>query len=568
MDYSNAIGTSTSTDELATFLEGYRLTPAAYCVLVYDWIITLDDEVRQYLTYHLRQLHLYLGRIHVERQVELGSVIILVESLLAMSSGSAIFFFASLFCIFERLLRSCALSYTWFIWSTLFSHLVVTSIFIRRIHAMYDRNAKVLLAMIIAEVMLLLAQTVLSGLISSNARLLPASSVSGCVPGHWVIRPWIYWIPAGVLEIFLFSLVLVKSLRCMIGIETHNPALLILLFRDSIFYFGGMSIILVANVLMWTIGTDALFVALSEYASVYLAGSCIHPLTGRCPFFIPWSDVGCCNDHHPHEKHIMASNYTVPPPSYSGPTNKLSSVPPEEEASQPLLSPRAGSSSAIYDQPQVGDVPDDFKYGTTVSECALEIRNAFVRKVYTILFLQILGTCIVGGLISRSENAVMWVATHQWSFYVPLFGTLINLGLLYWKRHSHPTNFILLSTFTLMEAFTLALLITLGVFLGLTLFTFQSKYDFSGMGPWLFGGLIALLMTGLVGIFIPFSRTTDLVFAIGGCLLFSGYVVYDTYLINNRVSPDEYIMAAISLYLDFINLFISILRILNNTQDR
>ena len=57
-----------------------------------------------------------------------------------------------------------------------------------------------------------------------------------------------------------------------------------------------------------------------------------------------------------------------------------------------------------------------------------------------------------------------------------------------------------------MEAFTLgvvvsfynnvivmqALLITLGVFLGLTLFTLQSKYDFSGMGPWLFGGLIAL----------------------------------------------------------------------------
>lgn len=93
-----------------------------------------------------------------------------------------------------------------------------------------------------------------------------------------------------------------------------------------------------------------------------------------------------------------------------------------------------------------------------------------------------------------------------WSFYVPLFGTLINLGLLYWKRHSHPLNLVLLSTFTVMEAFTLGVvtaffdniivlqalyvpidlfvllkaeqfvrLITLGVFLGLTLFTFQSK---------------------------------------------------------------------------------------------
>ena len=60
------------------------------------------------------------------------------------------------------------------------------------------------------------------------------------------------------------------------------------------------------------------------------------------------------------------------------------------------------------------------------------------------------------------------------------------------------------------------------------------------------------VMTGLVGIFIPFSRTMDLVFAFGGCLLFSGYIVYDTYTINRRLSPDEYIMGAISLYLEYV----------------
>jgi FtsH-binding integral membrane protein len=200
---------------------------------------------------------------------------------------------------------------------------------------------------------------------------------------------------------------------------------------------------------------------------------------------------------------------------------------------------------------------------------------------------------------------------------VPLFGTLVVLGLLYWKRHSHPLNFGLLALFTLMEAFTLgivtafyddvivlqALLITTGVFLGLTLFTLQSKvcllfcilflqlndvhskYDFSGMGPWLFGGLLALgrscailhpeppskslaVMTGFVGAFIPFSSTLNLIYAIGGTLLFSGYIVYDTYLINRRLSPDEYILGAISLYLDFINLFLNILRLLSNMQDR
>ncbi|OBZ70867.1 Bax inhibitor 1 [Grifola frondosa] len=279
----------------------------------------------------------------------------------------------------------------------------------------------------------------------------------------------------------------------------------------------------------------------------------------------------------------VPSNYTTAPPPYQGSPGKLSAVPPEDDAAQPLLgSPRAGPSAgaAIYDQPALGDVPDDFKYGTSVSESSLEIRSAFVRKVYSILFCQILSTTIVAGVISQSPNAVFWVQTHTWAFYVPLFGTLVNLGLLFWKRHSHPLNFILLSSFTLLEAFSLgimtaffdniivlqALLITVGVFLGLTLFTYQSKYDFSGMGPWLFAGLVALLMTGLVGIFIPFSRTTDLIFAIGGCLLFSGYIVYDTYIINKRLSPDEYILASISLYLDFINLFINILRLLNDAQ--
>ncbi|EIN11625.1 UPF0005-domain-containing protein [Punctularia strigosozonata HHB-11173 SS5] len=275
---------------------------------------------------------------------------------------------------------------------------------------------------------------------------------------------------------------------------------------------------------------------------------------------------------------MSSSPYTVPPPSYQ---SKQPGI--EEEARQPLLSgsPRASTSgAAIYDQPLAGDIPDDFKYGVTVSESSLEVRNAFVRKVYTILFCQILATCIVSGGLSQSPSAIFWVQTHPWSFYVPLLGTIINLGFLYWKRHSHPLNFVLLSTFTAMEAFTLgvavsfydnvivlqALLITLGVFLGLTLFTLQSKYDFSGMGPWLFGGLIALVMAGFVGVFLPFSKTTDLLFAIGGTLLFSGYVVYDTYIINARLSPDEFIMGAISLYLDFINLFLNILRLLNNAR--
>ena len=45
----------------------------------------------------------------------------------------------------------------------------------------------------------------------------------------------------------------------------------------------------------------------------------------------------------------------------------------------------------------------------------------------------------------------------------------------------------------------------------------------------------------------------DLIYAIGGCLIFSGYIVYDTFMINRRLSPDEFIMGAISLYLEYVS---------------
>jgi len=281
----------------------------------------------------------------------------------------------------------------------------------------------------------------------------------------------------------------------------------------------------------------------------------------------------------------MAQAYpTNNPPSYGAVPSKPFRD-DEVESSQPLLYDadiEAGPSTrnAIYNQ--ADDVPDDFKYGTSVASSDMEIRMGFVRKVYSILFVQILATTIVSGSLSQSTSAIGWIQQHVWAFYLPLFGSLIFLGLLYWKRHESPMNFVLLGTFTLMESITLgvavafydnkivlqALIITIVVFLGLTLFTFQSKYDFSGLAPFLFVGLLALVATGFVGLFTGFSKTVDLIYAAVGCLLFSGYIVYDTFLINKKLSPDEYILGAISLYLDFINLFLSILRVLNNGSNR
>ncbi|KAF8145391.1 UPF0005-domain-containing protein [Mycena galopus ATCC 62051] len=276
------------------------------------------------------------------------------------------------------------------------------------------------------------------------------------------------------------------------------------------------------------------------------------------------------------------SQYPVPPPSYGTHHKSAPESTPLVETSrtgetEPLLASRNNAGS-VFDQPNADDLPDDFKYGTTVSDSSPQIRKAFIRKVYSILLSQIFATVLVAGFVSQSKPVSEWVMIHLWAFFVPLVGTLVNLGLLLWKRHSHPWNFLLLFTFTLLEAYTIgfavafyengvilqALTITLVVFIGLTLFTLQSKYDFDGMLPFLFAGLIVLVTTSVVHTFVaPFNRTLDIVYTVGGCLIFSGCVVYDTYRINRRLSPDEFISGSISLYLDFINLVLRILRLIH-----
>ncbi|KAJ2889625.1 hypothetical protein GGI21_006494, partial [Coemansia aciculifera] len=109
-----------------------------------------------------------------------------------------------------------------------------------------------------------------------------------------------------------------------------------------------------------------------------------------------------------------------------------------------------------------------------------------------------------------------------------------------------------------------ALAITLGLFVVLTLFAMQSRYDFSKLGSTLFFSLWAVVLVGFVQIFLPFNRTFDLVMAVVIALVFCGYILYDTHMIMHRLSPDEYIVASLDLYLDVVNLFLAILRILND----
>jgi len=76
-----------------------------------------------------------------------------------------------------------------------------------------------------------------------------------------------------------------------------------------------------------------------------------------------------------------------------------------------------------------------------------------------------------------------------------------------------------------------------------------------------------LILFGFVAAFFPDTNTTELIYGGLAALIFSGYILVDTQLIMRHYHVEEEIAAAISLYLDVINLFLAILRILNSQQN-
>ncbi|KAK4237882.1 inhibitor of apoptosis-promoting Bax1-domain-containing protein [Achaetomium macrosporum] len=261
---------------------------------------------------------------------------------------------------------------------------------------------------------------------------------------------------------------------------------------------------------------------------------------------------------------------------------------PELSYTQPPPSYQAESSSAqdqdrLFGGPRSSEdnIPDDFKFGGSVAEATVEIRNQFIRKVYTILTVQLLATGAVSALSFMSEGYKSWIQSHPGVVWGSLIGAIVFMLLTFWKRHSYPTNLLFLSGFTLLEAYTIsvivsfyrapvvlnAVVLTAGIFIFLTAFACQTKYDFTSWMPYLFGALWGLVLFGFMAIFLPRSSTTELVYGLLTALIFSGYVLVDTQLVLRKHHVEEEIAAAISLYLDIINLFLAILRILNSQNN-
>ncbi|OAA60244.1 bax inhibitor family protein [Niveomyces insectorum RCEF 264] len=277
-------------------------------------------------------------------------------------------------------------------------------------------------------------------------------------------------------------------------------------------------------------------------------------------------------------------DYTQAPPSYQteagGATRSGAAGAPgddhfnDEDDDQARLFSGAPRSSE-------DNLPDDFKFGGSVAEATVDIRNQFVRKVYAILSVQLLATGVLSAVSFFNDGYRVWVQSHPALVFVSLFGSIGFLLLTFWKRRSYPTNLIFLTGFTLLEAYSIsvivsfynagvvlnAVVLTAGIFVFLTIFACQTKYDFTSWLPYLFGGLWALILFGFMAMFFPYNSTAELIYGGVTALIFSGYILVDTQLVLRKHHVEEEIAAAISLYLDIINLFLAILRILNSQQN-
>ncbi|XP_059660456.1 protein LIFEGUARD 2 [Cornus florida] len=212
---------------------------------------------------------------------------------------------------------------------------------------------------------------------------------------------------------------------------------------------------------------------------------------------------------------------------------------------------------------------------------APELRWAFIRKIYSIVSLQLLLTIAVASVVVtyRPISTFFVSTTAGLALYIVLIITpFIVLCPLYYYHQRHPVNYLLLGVFTITLAFAIgltcaftsgkvileAVILTTVVVVSLTLYTFWAArrgHDFNFLGPFLFGAIIVLMVFSFIQILFPLGKISVMIYGCLAAVIFCGYIVYDTDNLIKRYSYDEYIWAAVSLYLDIINLFLALLTI-------
>jgi hypothetical protein len=227
-------------------------------------------------------------------------------------------------------------------------------------------------------------------------------------------------------------------------------------------------------------------------------------------------------------------------------------------------------------------------------EKQLAMSTAFptlLRKVYVWMTLALVITGVTAYGVATSPGLMMTIATNK----ILLWGLLIaELALVFGvsaaiNRLSLTTATLMFVLYSVINGVTLSFLfaiytassianvflITAGTFAAMAVLGYVTKTDLSSLGKILMMALIGMIIATLVNVFFVKSSGFDLIISYVGVLIFVGLTAYDSQKIKNMLMTAEdagegyqklALLGALTLYLDFINLFIYLLRILGKRE--
>jgi FtsH-binding integral membrane protein len=208
-------------------------------------------------------------------------------------------------------------------------------------------------------------------------------------------------------------------------------------------------------------------------------------------------------------------------------------------------------------------------------------RATLVRRTYAMVFGGVVVTCL-GAAFAMTQPALMnAVIEHRFLSFIAVIAPLF---LVMRNPRAFPQSVILTGLFTFAMGVLIAPILyyvertqpgvagqaaalTLGTFGAVTAYVSLSRRDFSAWGSFFTIGLVILLITSILNIFFR-SSAASLYISAAAVFVFGGLLVFDTWrlLKSGEYGQDDYVAAAVQIYLDLINIFLALLRLLGGSR--
>ena len=236
---------------------------------------------------------------------------------------------------------------------------------------------------------------------------------------------------------------------------------------------------------------------------------------------------------------------------------------------------------------------NELNFGTTTREQELSMSAAFpilMRKVYVWMTLALVITGVTAYGVATSPGLMMAIATNKllfWGLIIAEFGLVVAISAAI-NKLSLTTATLLFVLYSVINGATLSFIfaiytmssiasvffITAGTFAVMAVIGYTTKKDLTSMGKSLVMALIGIIIATSVNIFLK-STGLQMIVSYLGVLTFVGLTAYDSQKIKQMLlmAPDAgegaqkiALLGALSLYLDFVNLFIYLLRIFGRRE--